>query len=52
LELPNGTPSADTFSRVFARLKPSELQKCFIGWMEEVHEVTAYIRTRAGFQKY
>jgi len=40
LELQNGTPSADTFSRVFARLKPSELQKCFIGWMEEVHKVT------------
>jgi len=40
LELPNGTPSADTFSRVFARLKPSELQKCFISWMEEVHEKT------------
>lgn len=40
LELPNGTPSADTFSRVFARLKPSALQKCFISWMEEVHEKT------------
>ena len=40
LELPNGTPSSDTFGRVFARLKPSELQKCFIGWMEEVHQVT------------
>jgi len=40
LELPNGTPSADTFSRVFARIKPSELQKCFIGWMEEVYEKT------------
>lgn len=40
LELPNGTPSADTFSRVFSRLKPSELQTCFIGWMEEVHKTT------------
>jgi len=40
LELPNGTPSADTFIRVFGRLKPTELQKCFISWMEEVHEVT------------
>lgn len=41
LELPNGIPSPDTFSRVFARIKPAELQKCFIGWMEAVVEVTA-----------
>jgi predicted transposase YbfD/YdcC len=40
LELPNGIPSPDTFSRVFARIKPSELQKCFIGWMEAVAEIT------------
>ena len=40
LELPNGIPSADTFNRVFARLKPEELQKCFIGWMQAVQTVT------------
>ena len=40
LELPNGIPSADTFSRVFARLKPEELQKCFMGWMQAVQNVT------------
>ena len=40
LELPNGIPSPDTFSRLFARLKPEELQKSFIGWMEAVHQVT------------
>jgi len=40
LELPNGIPSVDTFERIFARLKPEELQKCFISWMEAVHEVT------------
>lgn len=40
LELPNGIPSADTFNRVFARLKPEELQKCFMGWMQAVQNVT------------
>ena len=35
LELPNGIPSPDTFNRVFARLKPEELQKCFVGWMQD-----------------
>jgi predicted transposase YbfD/YdcC len=40
LELPNGIPSSDTFNRVFARLKPEDLQKCFISWMEAVQTVT------------
>jgi predicted transposase YbfD/YdcC len=40
LELPNGIPSADTFNRVLARLKPEELQKCFMGWMQAVQKVT------------
>jgi predicted transposase YbfD/YdcC len=40
LELSNGIPSPDTFNRVFARLKPEELQKCFIGWMQAVQTVT------------
>jgi hypothetical protein len=38
LELPNGIPSPDTFSRVLARIKPAELQKCFMGWMSAVAE--------------
>ena len=40
LELKNGIPSVDTFERIFARLKPEALQKCFIGWMEAVHQVS------------
>ncbi len=40
LELANGIPSVDTFERVLARLKPEELQKCLMGWMQAVHEVT------------
>jgi hypothetical protein len=39
LELKNGIPSVDAFERIFARLKPEALQKCFIGWMEAVHQV-------------
>jgi predicted transposase YbfD/YdcC len=33
LELPFGIPSHDTFSRVFAKLNPDELEKCFLAWM-------------------
>ncbi len=33
LELPKGTPSKDTFRRVFARLKPTAFQACFRSWM-------------------
>jgi predicted transposase YbfD/YdcC len=40
LELANGIPSVDTFERLFARLNPEALQRCFISWMEAVHECT------------
>jgi len=40
LALPNGIPSHDTFARVIARLKPEELQECFLRWMQAVSEVT------------
>ncbi|MEO1622936.1 MAG: ISAs1 family transposase, partial [Cyanobacteria bacterium J06632_3] len=30
LGLPNGIPSHDTISRVFALLEPSQLQECFV----------------------
>ena len=32
LELPNGIPSHDTFSRVFSLLDPQEFQSCFLSW--------------------
>ncbi|HEX7975250.1 MAG TPA: ISAs1 family transposase, partial [Anaerolineales bacterium] len=38
LELPNGIPSHDTFTRVFARLDPGQFQACFIRWMSAVAE--------------
>ena len=40
LELPNGIPSPDTFNRVLGRINPTELQKCFMGWMDAVAKVT------------
>jgi predicted transposase YbfD/YdcC len=39
LELPNGIPSHDTFTRVFARLDPEQFQTCFLRWMKSVSEV-------------
>jgi predicted transposase YbfD/YdcC len=39
LELPNGIPSHDTFTRVFARLDPEQFQTCFLRWMKAVSEV-------------
>lgn len=40
LELPAGIPSHDTFGRVFARLKPTEFQRCFLSWVRAVSDVT------------
>jgi predicted transposase YbfD/YdcC len=39
LELPNGIPSHDTFTRVFARLDPEQFQAGFIRLMSAVAEV-------------
>jgi predicted transposase YbfD/YdcC len=40
LELPNGIPSHDTFSRVFARLNPEQLQECFLNWVRGIAEIS------------
>src|SRR5512135_2336118 len=40
LALPNGIPSHDTFRRVFERLDPDEFQRCFLRWIEALHEAT------------
>ncbi len=39
LELPNGIPSHDTFTRVFAHLDPEQFQACFMCWMNAVSDV-------------
>ena len=36
LELPNGIPSHDTFNRVFTRLDPKQLEKCFEDWVKSI----------------
>jgi predicted transposase YbfD/YdcC len=36
LELPNGIPSHDTFNRLFARLRPQELQSRLLRWIQSV----------------
>jgi predicted transposase YbfD/YdcC len=38
LELPNGIPSHDTFSRVFAKLDPAALLVCLQTWLNELRE--------------
>lgn len=36
LELPNGIPSHDTYGRVFSRIDPEQLERCFIEFMSEL----------------
>lgn len=40
LELPNGIPSHDTFERMFIRLRPEQLQQCFLNWVQAVFNIT------------
>jgi predicted transposase YbfD/YdcC len=39
LELPNGIPSHDTISRVFARLDPIEFEQCFCDWVKAISQI-------------
>ncbi len=39
LELANGIPSHDTFSRVFARIDPKEFQGCFLSWVKSISKL-------------
>ena len=38
LRLRHGVPSEDTFERVFARVKPMQLQAALIDWLKEVRQ--------------
>lgn len=43
LRLPNGIPSHDTFTRVFARLDPAEFRQCFAAWMAAACRATGLV---------
>src|SRR6478736_2716662 len=40
LDLAAGVPSEDTFRRVLARLDPGAFEKCLLGWIQAVQELT------------
>jgi predicted transposase YbfD/YdcC len=40
LALPNGIPSHDTFGRVFSRIQPEQLERCFREFMNELAKGT------------
>jgi hypothetical protein len=40
LDLSQGIPSHDRFNAIFAALKPAEFEKCLLGWITALHEVT------------
>jgi len=40
LALPNGIPSHDTFGRVFSRIKPDQLERAFVEFMNELAKVS------------
>ena len=41
LELSHGIPSHDTFSDVFAKLKPDVFERCFMEWMKSMVQLSA-----------
>lgn len=40
LDMSSGVPSHDRFNAVFALLKPAEFEKCLLGWITALHDVT------------
>jgi hypothetical protein len=41
LALPNGIPSHDTIGRVFSLLDSEQFIRCFLSWVQTIHQVTA-----------
>ncbi|MDE7363400.1 MAG: ISAs1 family transposase, partial [Ruminococcus sp.] len=39
LKLENGVPTDDTFQRIFAIIKPTQLEKCFRNWVQSVFSI-------------
>jgi len=40
LQLPHGIPLHGTFGRVFARLNPEQLERCFLTWMQALAQAS------------
>ena len=40
LELPKGVPCADTYRRLFERIKPEALEQCFLAWVKQITQLT------------
>lgn len=40
LDLSAGIPSHDRFNAIFAAIKPAEFEKCLLGWIAALHEIT------------
>ena len=40
LSLPAGIPTADTYRRIFQRLDPQALERCFLGWVDQIVAAT------------
>ena len=36
--LPKGVPHADTYRRLFERIAPEALERCFLGWVQQIVE--------------
>ena len=41
LKLPNGIPSHDTFSRVFAQIDSTQFQDGFLKWVKSINKITS-----------
>src|SRR3954453_710178 len=41
LDMTSGIPSHDRFNAVFKAIKPDEFERCLLGWITSLHEVTA-----------
>lgn len=51
LSLPNGIPSHDTFTRVFAQLDPEAFAACFLSWTEAVRQCVSETAAEQGLQQ-
>lgn len=40
LDLPNGTPSDDTFNRVFSSIDSEQFETCFVDWVSSLTDMT------------